>query len=330
MSIQFQPSTLPVAKHLKLLLWGASGTRKTEAPLRYLPSCAVIDTEGATDLCHSMPEIPPFVSLKTADIYEVIDAIEAIVAGAVKMPDGSPVQTIVIDSMSVLWHVRQEAGLLNAEARVRRKSKGGPLNLDTIDMSFHDWGKAKRPIRQLMNRLNSIPFHVVITARQRDEYAKRPGAQSDTDLVKVGATFDAEKNLDYEVDLALHMEVDRDGKWSCAVSKVRGRMGKSFPVGRRFTEFPGRELLGAAQTQGEISQPPDMLAAAQANAKVNSAQSPKPSMAGLVSYAASLGLGRDALRELLAENGITTYHPNRHQEMIAIIDAHQPAQAQAA
>lgn len=326
MPVQFLPSTQPVAKHLKVLLWGASGTRKTEAPLRYFPSCAVIDTEGATDLLHAMPGIPAFVALKTADIYEAIGAIEAIASGQVNLPDGSPVNTIVIDSMSVLWHVRQEAGLLNAEARMKRRLKGSGVNLDSVDMSFHDWGKAKRPIRQLMNRLNAIPFHVVITARQRDEYVKRPGAQNDSDLIRVGETFDAEKNLDYEVDIAFHMEVDREGRWSCTVTKVRGRMGKSFPVGRRFSEFPGKDLLESAETRGEISQPPDLLAAARVGAKMNVVQNDKPSLAGLVNYAASVGLSREDLRDLLAANGITAYNPSRHQEIVEIINTSQSAE----
>jgi len=41
-------------------------------------------------------------------------------------------------------------------------------------------------------------------------------------------------------------------------TKVRGRMGKTFPVGRRYTEFPAKELLELAHTQGEISAPPEL------------------------------------------------------------------------
>ena len=111
-------------KYFKIMLWGDTGTRKTEFPLRHFPDVLVIDSEGNTDQCVDMPEIPEFLRLKTKDVRKVLDILKAVKQGKIKFPDGRLVRTVTIDSASVFWGVQQTVAYTRGEDRAKKKGFG--------------------------------------------------------------------------------------------------------------------------------------------------------------------------------------------------------------
>jgi len=95
-------------RHLKLLFWGDTGTRKTESILRYFPNVLLIDTEGNGEQCVGIPEIPEFLLARTKDVNEIIQIVDQVAAGKHRFPDGRPILTVAIDSISVLWSIRKD------------------------------------------------------------------------------------------------------------------------------------------------------------------------------------------------------------------------------
>lgn len=245
---------------VKILLWGKEATRKTESILRYFPRVLLIDTEGNSDQCIGMEEIPPFMRVVTKDVYEIVDILDQVGAGKVKFPGGAPVETVGIDSVSVLWSVRQEAGSLNAERRVKKYRAGA--SPDDATMTQLDWTIAKRPLKRLYSRMNGNPGvrFFVCTAREKDEFEKvmKNGRE---ELVKVGVIPDVMKGLGYDVNLALHMQ--QTTGWQCRVTKVQGLLGHTLPVGTTASEFPAGVILEHATGSGTAVQDEVDLAARQ-------------------------------------------------------------------
>ena len=246
-------------RSIKILAWGPTASRKTETPLRYFPHVLVIDCEGNTDQCVGMPEIPSFMRVKTKDVYQILDVMDKVAAGEITFPDGSPVETLVIDGASVLWSVRQEVGSLNAEKRARKYGNTDP---DAANMVQLDWVIAKRPLKRLHARLNNPGVkYVFVTAREKDEYQEidKPGGKKE--LVKMGTMMDAMRGIDYEVNIGF--QFFNDIPWKCKVVKVQGTLGSMFPLGTELAEFPHEELLAYATGTGEIIE--DDVAVAERN-----------------------------------------------------------------
>ena len=158
-----------LSRKLAILLWGPAGSRKTETPLRYFPYPLVIDTEGKAHHAIGVDGVQEFLLAQTKDVYEILDVLEQLAAGEIKFPDGNPVQTVAIDSASVLWAVRQEAGSLMAERRAKRYK--GNVNPDDVTMTMLDWTKVKRPLKRLMTKLNNSPVkYFFIISREKPLY----------------------------------------------------------------------------------------------------------------------------------------------------------------
>lgn len=187
----FQLAT-PVAKKLKVLLYGPSGCGKTTAALTF-PRCAVIDTEGGTDLYAGRPGIAPFHVLRVKTASEVEQALTFI-----EQDRGKTFDTLVIDPVTVIYDV--------AKSAAERASKSG-------DMSYREWASVNNKMKALYTRLTNLPVHVVATAREAVEYEG-----SGTSLRKVGVKPDADKALVYVFDFVVRLTADRVG----LVEKSRG------------------------------------------------------------------------------------------------------------
>jgi hypothetical protein len=199
----------------------------------------LIDTEGNGEQCMGMPEIPEFLYAPTKNVAEVIDLIDQVTAGKLKFPDGSPVETLCVDSYTILWSVRQEVGSLAAENRAQRYGK----SKDEANMTQLDWVLAKRPLKQLNTRINNSPIRfIVFIAREKDLYREKPGGRKD-ELVKDGVCPDVIKGTDYDVNLILHLGWQGENKWQATVEKVQGALGKIMPKGKVLTTFPAKELI---------------------------------------------------------------------------------------
>jgi len=97
----------PVAKKLKLLFYGASGSGKTIAALSF-PRVLMIDAESGSDLYAGRPGIPQFHRVRCKTIGEVNEVLTAVEADKGKTWD-----TLVIDPITVLYDVEKNVGSAN-------------------------------------------------------------------------------------------------------------------------------------------------------------------------------------------------------------------------
>ena len=103
-----KPSAEVIPSNIKYLFWGDTGTFKTETILRNFPNILFIDVEGNAQHCTHMKEIPPFLYVKTKDVNKVLKIIDAVAEGKLKMQDGSPIETVAIDTATILWAIQQD------------------------------------------------------------------------------------------------------------------------------------------------------------------------------------------------------------------------------
>jgi len=226
-------------RHLKLLFWGDTGTRKTESILRYFPNVLLIDTEGNGEQCVGIPEIPEFLLARTKDVNEIIQIVDQVAAGKHRFPDGRPILTVAIDSISVLWSIRKDTRALVAEQRSQRWGKSA----EEATLTQLDWSMAKRPLLRLNTRLANCPIkYMIYTARLQDKYAEDP-RQKDR-IFKVGEAPDALKGLEYDMNLSFRMRNTPEGVWECQVTKVQGALGQELPSGKVLRSFPAETILG--------------------------------------------------------------------------------------
>jgi len=252
--MNFESSRQPVARRLKILIYGAPKVGKTWFAI-HTPDPLIIDTESSTDAYRGRADLPPFTVAKTASPLEVTPLLEELhKTGAVR--NGSArlhPQTLVIDSYSVLWQVRQEAGQRMAEERARTKKQ----DAEKARVAFGDWSLIKRPIQRHYTLLINMPLHVVITAREKALY------DDNTDQPKViGQQPDIERNAAYIFDIILRLSVE----YGQHVATVEGSRYSSLPVGMRLvnpTWEPFEALTMAGEAPGQMPDP-DVAAEAEA------------------------------------------------------------------
>lgn len=324
-------------RHLKMLFWGDSGTRKTESILRYFPDVLLIDTEGNGEQCTDMPEIPEFLLAKTKDVDEIIHLVDEVAAGRHRFPDGRPVQTLALDSISVLWTIRKDTRALVAEQRSARYGRSP----EEATMTQLDWTMAKRPLVRLNTRLANCPIKFVIyTARLQDKFREDP--KNRDRIVKVGEVPEAIKGLEYDMNLALRLRfAEDDGAWECEVTKVQGALGKALPKGKVFKSFPGKAILQhTGHLTGEPGHEQDETRLAEDHARREAgyqrppAPTPAPVTAGRPElgafYLRALQLGyrtpsgevdRQRVNAVLRDNGYRTYTPDKESEMLAVLQS---------
>ena len=211
----FQPAE-SVQKKAKVLVYGEPGVGKTCFALTF-PNVALIDTEGGADLYGGRFD---FDVLRTKSFGDIIDAIEA-----VKADHGRTWQTLVIDPISIVWQVLQDAGQQAAEARAVRYGRSA----DDVMLTPRDWGLIKRRLYSAMTDLVNLPVNVVLTAHQRDVMEMRRDGRGQEMAVKVGERPDAEKKTGYWPDIVVRLVVDNGGHVGI-VEKDRSGL---FRVGQR-------------------------------------------------------------------------------------------------
>jgi len=146
---------------LKLLIYGEPGTMKTRRALQMPSPLYVIDMEcGACDYGDLVnPEQDYY--LRTKSHTDVSDALEELLAKPTE-----EVGTLVIDPISQIWQSIQNS---HVQKQVQRKRK------DPEDVYFDvgTWGRLKRTYGDIMAAILSAPFHVVMTARGKDQIDER-------------------------------------------------------------------------------------------------------------------------------------------------------------
>ncbi len=327
---QITSSTAIKKRNTKIFLWGDTGTRKTEFALRHLPDCLIIDAEGNADACVGMDDVPEFMHIEEKDAYKVAEIIEEVSAGLIKFPDGRPVQTVIIDSVTVLYAVRQDAGAIRALERVKRYKK--TATDDDATLTPMDWGIIKRPLKRINGAINGakIPFVVLISREKPLMKEVKTGGR--TEMIQDGWMFDAMKGSDYEANLAFHFQ-KRSAAWTATVTKVQGALSKYFPMGKVFKELDGTELLAYAETLdvNRVAGATE-LEAAQASAerdnterkeavktaapKVTVVEGGKPLADVFAWITQNMGLDEKQARAKLIELKITKYNPADYDKVI--------------
>ena len=216
----------PVAKKLKVLLYGSSGSGKTIAALSF-PRVLLVDAESGADLYAGQPGIAEFhrVRIKTiSELYEVLKAVEA--------DAGKTWDTLVIDPITVFYQVEKNVVSAN----------------NAKDIEMRGWNKINGRLSSLYNMLTGLKVHVVVIAREAVEYSGEG-----LNLKKIGVKPDADKNLVYNMDFVLHLNANH----SVDVEKCRGCvMGKDSKLPSvTWADFePVAKLYVAGESQQYTSE----------------------------------------------------------------------------
>lgn len=221
----FEAAT-PVAKKLKILLYGESGTGKTLAALSF-PRVALVDAEGGSDLYRGRPGIPPFHVVATKSVSELEAAIAFIEADK-----GKTFDTLVIDPISVFYDVLKEA--------TAKAAKNG-------DMGFREWAKVNTRMGSIYNRLTNLNVHVIVISRQSTEYEG-----DGNNLRRVGFKPDADKKITYPFDFIVQLTPEHGGI-------VRKSRGMALGEGQKLAQVGWQvfEPIALAFVEGTVIQQPD-------------------------------------------------------------------------
>ena len=218
----------PLKAALKIALFGPAGGGKTFTSLLIAEGLAqhtgkriaCCDTEQGTAFYsqevparHIHPSAFDFDVLHSRSITEVLAAIRTI--------DPSKYGVIVIDSITHLWDACKAA-------------YSGKVNRNGA-IPFQAWTAIKKPYRELMHRLLSLPIHVLICGRQGVDYGED---ETTGELTNLGYKMRAEGETAYEPDLLLRMEQHRS---SARSRRYRWRTSKrTGPGSWRARRSPGR------------------------------------------------------------------------------------------
>ena len=295
--MQLELSSEIKSRNTKIMFWGKTASRKTETVLRNFPNVLLIDTEGNSDQCVGVPEIPTFLRLKTKNSREIMEMLDKVAEGKVKFPDGKPVETVAIDSWSVSWSVAQEVAAVSAEKRAAKKG----YDVDGATMTQLDWVIAKRPMKRILNRLNGTTVrYFILIAREKDQYTEKNG-----ELIKQGVVPDVVKGTEYEMNLVLHFDFDETGKWFYEVTKVQGALGTLFPPRGKGTTFPIQELVQYASAftpDGKRGKDEDEIAG-----EIVDAESKPRSYVELLEFGAGYGYDKESIGLLLKAAGFKSF-----------------------
>lgn len=193
----------PVAKKVKILLYGPSGSHKTLSALTF-PRVLLVDAESGSDLYAGRPDIPTFHRARIKTVRELREVCETI-----REDNGLTWNTLVVDPITIFYDTAKNLVSNNAEK----------------DIDYRGWAKINNQMGSLYNLLIGLPVHVVIIAREATEYSG-----SGNSLQKVGVKPDADKDLIYNMDFVIHMSMDGSAEVQKSRGGVLGKNGKLASV----------------------------------------------------------------------------------------------------
>lgn len=208
-------------KMLRLFLAGVSGSGKTYTSLAVGTALAKLDGDKPVvlfDTEASSAELYAdrfdFLTAQITAPYEPQKFIDALqVAGAA----GAGV--VIIDSISHAWN--GAGGLLEMVDAFSRQDSGRRGNAFT-----NGWSKATPIQQKLFEAILRAPFHVIVTARSKTEYAIQKDEKGRDVPVKIGMAPVQRADVEYEFDVMLDMDIDHVGR--VTKSRLAGVADKVF------------------------------------------------------------------------------------------------------
>ncbi len=256
---------LPTRTHLRLLICGDHDVARATFATSF-PNPIIIDASGALRADDNTPDVP---ILRTSDPEQIEKLVENIKNGLVA-PD-----TLVLDSF--------------------------PFVSDAIDQAvehikgYDNYAAKCARMTRLMTALASLPCHIVITTRVKQEMAK-PGQVyggklvTDMDRIILGTTPDAHKTLLEHVDLVFEI--------------VRGTSGRSMAAVKisALPEFESDEVI-LPEAKNVLTRFPTMALRVPTPTGPPSAEQ-YGAYARLRKAAGAAGLTRDTLKAIRACAGV--------------------------
>jgi hypothetical protein len=237
-----KPTSLKAA--LKMALYGAAGSGKTLTALLLGEGLArqagrrvaVLDTEQGTAFYSQAvprraihPEEFDFDVLHTKSVTEALSALHKL--------DSAIYGVVIIDSISHLWDACR-----NAYSGKLTRQGGIPL---------HAWAAIKRPYRDLMNVLLSLPVHVILCGRQGIDYGEDEGTG---ELKALGYRLRAEGETGYEPDVLVRLESHKANRKAAAAILAHIEKDRTGILAGSTIEWPtfdklAKPLLGLLGTK---------------------------------------------------------------------------------
>jgi len=197
---------------VKVLIYGSHGLYKTRTALHF-PRPAMIDLEQGAEI---YGDELPFGIVQPKSVAEITDAIDDIV-------NSKEYDTIILDSATVLWLKIQQFW---NEIYLSRNQRSKGFKFEFYEFQPLDWRGPKDQFKSILEKLRNTGLHVVITAREKAEYADGEF------MKKIGVMPDAEKTIAHEFDTVIH--VAREGGAIATVEKDRTN---SLPPAFDITDF---------------------------------------------------------------------------------------------
>jgi len=175
------------------------------------------------------PQAFDFDVLHTKSITEVLAAVRSL--------DQNVYGVVVIDSITHLWDACKNA-------YTGKMTRAGTIPLPA-------WSAIKRPYKELMNLLLSMPVHVLIAGRMGTDFA-----EDDTgELKNLGFKMRAEGETAYEPDLLIRMESHKASRKDVAIPLAHVEKDRTGVLAGRSIPWPTFDniakpllgLLGATQ-----------------------------------------------------------------------------------
>lgn len=189
----------PKQAFVKLGIYGASGSGKTFTSLLLGEGLAkltgkrvgLVDTERGSDFYSQgikerkiHPQAFDFDALYSRSITDVLDAVRTV--------DLKTHGVIIIDSLTHIWESAKAA------------YEGKTTRIGTIPLQA--WGKIKKPYKDLINLLLSLPVHVIFCGRQGVDYKED---EDSGELKMAGYKMKSESETPYEPHILIRLECVR-------------------------------------------------------------------------------------------------------------------------
>lgn len=208
-------------KRFKLFLWGDTGVGKTTLALQF-PSPVLIDLEGGADLYGDSFD---FDVLRASTADEVMNAVRWL------RTNQHSYRTLILDPVTVYWESLQKKW---SEIFLRRNKSSKGYKFEFYDFQPRDWMTIKAEFKQLVRTLVALDMNVVVTARQKLQYADGSFMQA------IGETFDCERSVPYLFDTIIRLHRDEKGRFRGECQKDRS---KKLPQGDFDCSFKHIEQL---------------------------------------------------------------------------------------